>query len=70
MRTLARNWTPLIHAAAFAIGLALAASVAILWAWNAVAHDLLGAPKAQVTHVLVLLGAAATLRMLLHRRHG
>lgn len=70
MRMFARNWTPLIHAAAFAIGLALAASVAILWLWNTVVHDLLGAPKAQVTHVIVFLAAAATLRMVLHRRHG
>ena len=70
MRMLARNWTPLIHAAAFAIGFALAASVALLWVWNTVGHDLLGAPKAELKHVVTFLAALVTLKVVLHRRHG
>ena len=69
MRMVIRNWTPVIHAAALAIACALLASVALLWAWNTLGHDLLGAPKAQFKHALAfLVGVIVVGLVMRHRR--
>jgi hypothetical protein len=65
-----RNWTPLIHATALAILAALLASIALLWVWNTVGHDLLGAPKAQFKHAAAfLVGLIAVGAAFGRRRH-
>jgi hypothetical protein len=53
-------------AAALAI---FAIAVAGLWSWNTLA-ELSGAPEAQFRHAIAVLVFLATLRLVLHHRHG
>jgi hypothetical protein len=53
-----------------AAGLAIfAIAVAGLWSWNTLA-ELSGAPEAQFRHAIAVLVFLATLRLVLHHRHG
>ena len=47
--------------AAHRVGLGLLACVVVLWSWNAVAADLLGAPAMAFRHALALLLLVMTL---------
>ena len=67
MRMVIRNWTPVIHAAALAIALALLATVTLMWAWNTLGHDLLGAPKAQFKHALAFLVGVVVVGLVMRR---